>query len=262
MILDFKKFILSLITNFFSYFNYTLIKSNDYKDLLEKRINEFSLELINNIKPSVLNEFTQNIKFSKSQLAQDLFVLSELDFKKDGFFVEFGATDGYEYSNTYLLEKKFMWKGILAEPAKQWHNKLQKNRSVFIEKKAVWKTSENILDFIESDVLSTLFDFRKLDMHAEKREKGKKYRIKTISLEDLLVKFNSPKIIDYLSIDTEGSEFEILSAFDFDKYKFRVITCEHNFTDNREKIFKLLTEKGYIRKNIEISRFDDWYVLK
>ena len=63
-------------------------------------------------------------------------------------------------------------------------------------------------------------------------------------------------------MDTEGSEYEILSAFNFDKYKFRVITFEHNFTDNREKIFKLLTDKVYVRKNMDISRFDDWYVLK
>ena len=53
----------------------------------------------------------------------------------------------------------------------------------------------------------------------KKGKKGKKYRIKTISLEDLLLKYNAPVVIDYLSMDTEGSEYEILSAFNFDKYK-------------------------------------------
>ena len=78
---------------------------------------------------------------------------------------------------------------------------------------------------------------------------------------DLLKKYNAPKEIDYLSIDTEGSEFEILNAFDFDAYKIKVITCEHNFTPMREEIYKLLGSKGYVRKYQEFSQFDDWYVL-
>src|SRR5450631_2035857 len=46
---------------------------------------------------------------SKSQLRQDLFVLTMLDFKRNGYFVEFGATNGSDLSNTYLLEKSFGW---------------------------------------------------------------------------------------------------------------------------------------------------------
>ena len=91
-------------------------------------------------------------------------------------------------------------------------------------------------------------------------KKGEKYKVKTISLLDLLDINNAPKIIDYLSIDTEGSEFEILNAFDFQKYKFNVITCEHNFSPMRDKINKLLINKGYKRKLTTISKNDDWYV--
>jgi len=93
------------------------------------------------------------------------------------------------------------------------------------------------------------------------RKNGRKYEVKTISLNDLLKKYSAPNLIDYLSIDTEGSEFEILNAFDFDTYSIKIITCEHNYSDNREKIFKLLTSKGYERKYVEVSDFEDWYVL-
>ena len=41
----------------------------------------------------------------KSQLGQEIFALIENDFKRDGYFIEFGATDGLELSNTHLLEK-------------------------------------------------------------------------------------------------------------------------------------------------------------
>ena len=47
----------------------------------------------------------ENLKESKSQIRQDLFVLNELNFKKSGFFVDFGATDGIKFNNSFLLEK-------------------------------------------------------------------------------------------------------------------------------------------------------------
>jgi hypothetical protein len=82
----------------------------------------------------------------------------------------------------------------------------------------------------------------------------------TISLNDMLEKYNAPDHFNYLSIDTEGSELEILRAFDFQKYKIDVITCEHNYAENRNAIYSLLTRHGYERKYEDISQFDDWYV--
>ena len=73
--------------------------------------------------------------------------------------------------------------------------------------------------------------------------------------------FMAPKIIDYLSIDTEGSEYEILKNLYFKNYKFKVITCEHNYNENREKIYNLLSDNGYKRKLTKISKFEDWYIL-
>ena len=109
--------------------------------------------------------------------------------------------------------------------------------------------------------LSTIDSFTGADLHAGYRANGERYKVNTISLNDLLKKYNAPQEIDYLSIDTEGSEFDILSAFDFDAYKIKVITCEHNYTPMRDKIFDLLTSKGYKRIYEESSGFDDWYVL-
>ena len=65
---------------------------------------------------------------SKSQLHQDIFVLVALDFKRNGFFVEFGATNGVVDSNSWLLENKFGWEGIVAEPGKRWQKQLKNNR--------------------------------------------------------------------------------------------------------------------------------------
>ena len=199
---------------------------------------------------------------SKSQNRQDLFVLSELNFKRDGFFVEFGAAGGVEDSNTYLLEDGFSWRGILAEPARAFHERLRASRRAHISTKCVWSESGRVLTFNEANwaYLSTVDSFSERDSWAAQRQSGRTYGVETISLTDLLAEFSAPAEIDYLSIDTEGSELKILESFDFTKHRIAVITCEHNFTPDRDKIRVLLERQGYVRKREQLSRYDDWYV--
>ena len=198
---------------------------------------------------------------SLSQLNQDLFVLGETGWKRDGYFVEFGATDGRSFNNTWLLEKAFGWTGILAEPARIWRHALENSgRTAHLEFDCVWSKSGETLNFSEASwgELSTLEAFYSTDGHQRRRTGS--YPVRTISLNDMLARHQAPREIDYLSIDTEGSEYDILQALDFERYRFRCITCEHNFTANREPIHNLLTAHGYQRKFTEHSQFDDWYV--
>src|SRR2546430_17225098 len=69
-----------------------------------------------------------NFTNSYAQRFQDLLVLFLMNGKRDGFFVEFGATNGRDLSNTFMLEQHFSWKGLLAEPANCWHTGLKANR--------------------------------------------------------------------------------------------------------------------------------------
>jgi FkbM family methyltransferase len=203
-----------------------------------------------------------HISGAQSQILQDLFVLYETHCKRNGFFVEFGAGDGLFLSNSYLLDQAYGWRGILAEPARAHHAALAANRNCRIDKRCVWTQSGEILPFNETDFaeLSTLEQFSGLDMHAESRASGLRYPVETISLHDLLVTHQAPRDIDYLSIDTEGSELDILTAFDWNSFRFGLITVEHNYTSQRTKLHELLTAKGYARKFEEISSGDDWYV--
>jgi FkbM family methyltransferase len=198
----------------------------------------------------------------KAQLGQDLFALFETSWKRDGYFVEFGATDGIQLSNTYLLEKDFGWKGILAEPATVWHQQLLRNRSASIDLDCVWKETGSELQFTVTPEAeySTLVGFAGSDSHS--RRDGSMQTVRTVSLNDLLKRYNAPSNIDYLSVDTEGSEYDILSHFDFDRYTVSVITCEHNFSVNRERVHDLLAGHGFVRSFEGLSRWDDWYVNK
>ena len=120
---------------------------------------------------------------SKSQLKQDIFVLLETNFKTDGFFVEFGATDGINLSNTFLLEKEFHWDGILAEPNTQWHKDLKNNRSAKIETNCVWSKSGETLNFMELEdkEFSTIEEFSDNDDHKRSSKRFIKSKVKTIS---------------------------------------------------------------------------------
>lgn len=209
-----------------------------------------------------LEESLRIVDSSRSQNGQDLFALLVGGFSSGGFFVEFGATDGITSSNTYLLEKHFAWTGILAEPARRFGDQLRTNRSVSISNECVWKESGKNLLFLEAKVpeLSTLSIFRGADLNRRSQKKAASYEVKTITLEDLLRRFNAPRVIDFISIDTEGSEFEILQAFDFSKHVFNAICVEHNYSKSRKLIRDLLTSNGYVQVCDDISGWDDWFV--
>lgn len=194
---------------------------------------------------------------SKSQILQDMFVLRMLGHRP-GYFVEFGAANGVQFSNSYLLEKRFHWQGLLAEPAKTWHPTIEANRTARLDKRCVWSSSGRVLTFCEHPDanLSALQDYAGQDA----RSRSKFYEVETVSLRDLLDGAGAPEVVDYLSVDTEGSELDILGAYDFSRH-FCVVTVEHNHVaQNREAVHDLMALNGYVRLCEDFSDFDDWYV--
>ena len=212
-----------------------------------------------------------NRKKSKSQLFQDLFVLFNLNEKRNGTFLEFGATDGYNLSNTYLLENNYEWKGVLAEPSPTWHESLKKNRpNCEIINDCIYSESGKNLDFFVSEVgeLSTIEKYIDSDVKSKpantklRKSGGHSIKVQSISLNDVFIKYFNSSPIDYMSVDTEGSEFEILNNFDFKKFGPPILTVEHNQTDQEQKIDELMVKNGYLRYFKEHTQFDAWYILQ
>ena len=212
-----------------------------------------------------------NRKKSKSQLFQDLFVLFNFNEKRNGTFLEFGATDGFSLSNTYLLENSYEWKGVLAEPSPQWHESLNKNRpNCKIINDCIYSESGRSLDFFVSNSgqLSTIEEFRDSDLKSKplnsklRNSGGYSTKVSSISLNDVFIKYFNSSPIDYMSIDTEGSELEILRNFDFKKFGPSILTVEHNHSDEERIIDELLMVNGYIRYFKEHTQFDAWYILQ
>lgn len=205
---------------------------------------------------------------TKSQNFQDVFALH--CYPSGSRYVEFGACDGKdEGSNTYMLNRLYGWTGILAEPNPVWHNALWENRPYdHKHKECVWTVSGQMLEFNATDEpqLATIAGYGQTDEHAVRRQNGKTISVNTISLYDLMQKYDSRGgIWDYLSIDTEGSEYDILKQFFDDskgRYTFGCVTVEHNFQPIRQDIYNLMISQGYIRKYEFVSRWDDFYCLK
>ncbi len=207
------------------------------------------------------------LRRSQSQNSQDVFVAHQLKLwdspRESYYFVEFGAADGIYLSNTFLLESAFNWKGLLVEPGRVWRESLLANRTCAKDFRCVYSESGRSITFSETEEpgLSTISAFTDSDRHGGSRKKAINYPVKTVTLFDLLSEYKCPKVIDYLSIDTEGSEYEILKNFPFHKFQFRIITVEHNFTQSRGKIHDLLVGNGYRQVLKRVSYMDDWYLL-
>ena len=205
------------------------------------------------------------LRRSKAQYFQDLHVAFKLADKRGGFFVEFGACDGITISNTYHLESDLEWKGILAEPFPIWHPQLRLNRRATIDYRCVWKETGKQIEFLAAQKypqLASIKAFADCDFNAESRlMDSATIMVETVSLNDLLHQRDAPDFIDYMSVDTEGSELDILANFDFDKFRVRIFHIEHAMRgDYREAIRRLLESNGFVREFPLFSRADDWYI--
>lgn len=192
-----------------------------------------------------------------SQAKQDLWVLDLLNNKKFGYFLDIGAYDGINLSNTYLLEKEYDWNGLLIEGHPITYNQLIKNR---IKNKCF-----NYL-VTEQDGIKHICE--KADTGSSISNTG--LEVKSITLETFFYKYMVPNVIDYMSLDIEGYEYNALLKFPFNTHKCNLITVEHNLYQvgavNKNKIYNILTKNNYVLVNENVSYqgniFEDWYKHK
>lgn len=196
-----------------------------------------------------------------SQLNQDLWVLGMTAGRVGGSFFEIGSSDGVSYNNTLLLEEKFGWHGICVEPNPSLFALLAAKRTAFCIQKAMFPCSGLNLKFAPVGELGTIEGFEAVDFHKGQREEfmeGHEYiEVTTCNPNEILDQFSMPALMDYLSLDTEGTEWEIVRSLDFSRRQFGLITVEHNFVETKRKLIHgFLSKHGYHRISV---KFDDWY---
>ncbi|BEI38366.1 hypothetical protein PHIN8_03100 [Polynucleobacter sp. HIN8] len=175
---------------------------------------------------------------------QDKWVVNATNKKKYGYFVDLAATSGIIENNTYLLEKKFKWNGIAIEPNPNYYKRLVFNRSCHCINYPI--SSEPIeVDFVFNrgigGIISEFTDNNPSKRSAlinKLKKNGSVKKLKTKRLEDILKFFEAPREIDYLSLDIEGSELDVLKKFPFDQYRFNLMTIERPPRELCELLFK------------------------
>lgn len=214
----------------------------------------------------------ENYPNSFSQRGQDLFSAwanPQLTFGQD-YCIEFGAADGLYLSNTYLMSKKYGTKCLLIEPNPKFFSRLKKNRpSDFLIQGAVREIgmeSGSIIEFIDEGLLTLRKGLRISDSLKDAFNKNlNSFKVKVVDLNhEIQSAFgNQVTNISYISMDTEGSELEILQTIDFDRYHFNCMTieCEEAESDRAYKIIEFLKNKGYVRVfDYGITGVDLWFL--
>jgi hypothetical protein len=172
--------------------------------------------------------------YSQRGVDQDEFVIETLNKKKNGVYVEIGAYHSIDISNTYLLEKEYGWTGISFEIVQDRVNEFNLNR-----------TNKCYIGD------ATVFDY-----------------------ESLFDRLNLPKQIDYLQVDIEPAHNSLMAllALPLEKYRFSVITFEHDLYDDpnnihvKNKQIEVLSGLGYklVRDNVTCKNpaypFEDWWI--
>ena len=200
---------------------------------------------------------------SYSQYSQDLVILDEFftnpangSKKRGGFFVDVGAHDGVSFSNTALMERELGWTGLCFEPLPERFTELQKNRTAKCFQACAYN-SEGMVTFSAikgaPEMLSGItasYDPRHVErIDREVKEHSatvENITVVTLRLADIFAKAGITHV-DFVSVDTEGSELEVLEGIDFDAVTIDVLTIEDNYPDKSQMspVTKFMVSKGY-----------------
>lgn len=240
-------------------FSYTLGGGDSLKsqiELLNEKISriEAKTEIAFQSKIFLLNERNKiNRPFQEySQIGADLVAYILHNGKKNGFYVDIGAHNGIDISNTYLFEQ-LGWNGICVEASLDTYAQLRKNRkcdcyNLAVFSKNIGKTT--IITTKSASALNTLeinaTDKHKSIMLSRSAEELDSCEVQTATFNEIMAHYPKITHIDFMSLDVEGGEFEVLKGIDFTKYTFSVMAIEHNYINQAiDKIKNFLEDKGY-----------------
>jgi len=188
----------------------------------------------------------------RSQYKQDRYLDTAIFKKKrGGVFVDIGAHDGVDLSNTYFFEKDRGWSGVCIEPRKSAFEALRKNRACTAEQVCV-SDHTGTQDFLEIEgsgaMLSGLVDTYQKEHRSRVAERHADDKKSVISvpcepLENILKRHHITQV-DYCSVDTEGSEEKILASTDLSRIPIDVLTIENNYGER--SLRRMMRNKGYV----------------
>lgn len=207
----------------------------------------------------------RRIKFLKAKRKCGYFSINSLDEQlekyvdyDDGFYVELGANDGVNQSNTLYFEMKRNWKGVLVEPtphnfilcSEQRSNKNKifcnacvgfdyKDKYVDIKYANLMTISENL----DLDLENKEAHIQAGEKHLTEKDRVFSFGSVAATLNSLLEKANAPSVIDFISLDVEGAELEVLKGINFEQFSFKYMLIE---VRDLKRVEGFLKNHGYV----------------
>ena len=237
------------------------IEQSEKKMPVPNKLKKFGKKIV-----SSLNFKNKNLLDSYSQYGQDAYCFNKyFSNQETGTFLEIGADDGIDKSNTFFYEKKG-WKGLCVEPSPKRFELLRINRNCVCENYAI-SEEEGEMEFMDisgwgkglSGLVNEYEETHKKRIEGELKNPGNKGHevvlVNTVPLSKVLNKHLFSHI-DFCSIDVEGGELSVIKSIDFNQCTFGVMIIENNYGDNSVELY--LNSVGYIKK--ESLKIDDLYI--
>lgn len=198
-----------------------------------------------------------------SQFGEDQILNKIFKGKQQGLCIEVGGFDGIQLSNSYFFEK-LGWDCIVIEPIPELCEAIQKKRTSQILNIAVGSYTGETKFYVTEGVtaLSTL-EFSRSHLERVKSAGGniREIHVKIDTLDNLLEAENvKGKEIDFITIDVEGHELDVLQGFSIQKYEPRIILIEDNLGVSDRRIDQLMSQAGYVR--FKRTGCNDWYAKR
>jgi hypothetical protein len=206
------------------------------------------------LKPDFLTR-KPTLKFApRGEAKQDIFVLTVFNDKNDGFFVYLARNEWIIASNTFNLEYYNNWKGICIEPTPSYIVPILANRKCTLFVNPVTQEDGGKVKFrFVGGYSGVVGEDKDLDMHSKE---STDVELSTVTLTTILDFYKAPRIIDYLSLDVEGSEYFCMKGLNFQKYTILVVSIERP----KPRLHWLLVKNGYHFLN-QVSNWGECFYL-
>ena len=182
-------------------------------------------------------------------------MLSAVPNKRDGYYVDVGSGDGVFVSNTKLLDD-MGWKGVWIDPFPT----NMSSRTCQMFRQPVFSVTGKKVSFRDAGLMGGIAKTMGATAGDPQVQQSRLVDFTTATLDEILEKAHAPRHIDFMSVDVEGAEYEVLRGLSLDKYQVQAFVIEHNFEEpKRHLIRQLLEANGYAL--VRSWYRDDWYVL-
>lgn len=229
----------------------------------ELRADEFCKKLLQNPQPAdkMCRRQGSNMTCTNgqvqmfSQFKQDYYLYDRhfKNLKRTGTYIDVAANDAVQISNTYFFDRCLLWRGICVEGNPFYFDRIYRLRTCALVPTCVGKTEGEAVNFGLMGGASGVVGGTNKHMETWARQKREVHTLRErCTTVGLLMDKEQMPVVDYMSLDVEGHELDVLKGIDWDRAKINVLTIEVS-QNSSEQITEFLVARGYRIHTVDIE---------